>query len=387
MRKFCFLVVGCQLAFLLSCGTSSKQESSEKGAAGLKKQAWGKTPNGGEVDLYTLTNKNGMSAEITTYGGRVVTLKVPDRSGAFNDVVLGFDSLDGYLKDNPYFGAIIGRYGNRIANARFPLDGKEFKLSANENGNTLHGGAKGFDKVVWTGKDASGPDGPAVELMYLSPNGEEGFPGNLAVTVRYTLTDNNELKLHYTATTDQTTVVNLTNHSYFNLAGQNSGEILNHEMMIRADRFTPINAKLIPTGELRPVKGTPFDFTQPTAIGARINDNNEQLKLAHGYDHNFVLNSGGGSMALAARVHDPKTGRVMEVETTEPGIQFYTGNFLDGTIHGKGGAVYNFRDAFCLETQHFPDSPNEPKFPTVVLKPGDTYDTTTVYRFTTDAAK
>ena len=353
----------------------------------MKKQTWGKTPNGNEVELYTLTNKNGMSAEITTYGGRVVTLKVPDRNGAINDVVLGFDSLDGYLKDNPYFGAIIGRYGNRIANARFPLDGKEYKLSANENGNTLHGGAKGFDKVVWTGKDASGPQGTAVELMYLSPNGEEGFPGNLAVTVRYTLSDNNELKIHYTATTDQTTVLNLTNHSYFNLAGQASGQILGHEMMINADRFTPINAKLIPTGELRPVKGTPFDFTQPTAIGARINEDNEQLKLAHGYDHNFVLNSGGGSVATAARVHDPKTGRIMEVETTEPGIQFYTGNFLDGSIHGKGGAVYNFRDAFCLETQHFPNSPNEPKFPTVVLKPGATYDTTTVYRFTTDATK
>jgi aldose 1-epimerase len=386
MRKFCFFVFGCQLAFLLSCGTPEKQ-STEKGAAGLNKQTWGKTPDGAAVDLYTLTNKNGVSTTITTYGGRVVTLKVPDRNGTPSDIVLGFDSLDGYLKDNPYFGAIVGRYGNRIAKARFRLDGKEYTLARNDGENSLHGGRKGFDKVVWTGKDASGPEGPAVELMYLSPNGEEGYPGNLAVTVRYTLTDNNELKIHYTATTDQPTVVNLTNHSYFNLAGQGAGAILGHEMMINADRFTPVDKNLIPTGELRDVAGTPFDFRKPTPIGARINDDNEQLKIAKGYDHNFVLNSGGGQLALAARVHEPNTGRVMEVETTEPGIQFYTGNFLDGTIRGKNGAVYNFRNGFCLETQHFPNSPNEPKFPSVVLKPGEKYDTTTIYRFKTDGSR
>ncbi|HZT38334.1 MAG TPA: aldose epimerase family protein [Bryobacteraceae bacterium] len=381
MRVFCILLIASSLMILASCAAKE-----EKGAAGLKKQSWGKA-SGADVDLYTLTNRNGMSVEITNYGGRVVTLKVPDRNGAFDDVVLGFDSLEGYLGNNPYFGAIVGRYGNRIAKGRFTLDGKEYHLPINNGENSLHGGLKGFDKVVWNGKDASGPDGPAVELMYLSRDGEEGYPGNLAATVRYTLTDNNELKIHYTATTDKPTVLNLTNHSYFNLAGQGKGDILGHEMMINADRYTPVDAGLIPTGELAPVLGTPFDFRQPTAIGARINANNEQLKIAKGYDHNFVLNTAGSAATAAIRVHEPKTGRVMEVYTDQPGVQFYTGNFLDGTIHGKGGKAYGPRAAFCLETQHFPDSPNHSNFPSTALRPGETYNTTTIYKFSTDAGK
>jgi len=381
MRIVSALLIGGSLMFLVSCGSTG-----EKGAAGLKKQSWGKA-SGADVDLYTLTNKNGMRVGITTYGARVATLEVPDKAGKFDDVVLGFDALSGYLTDNPYFGAVVGRYGNRIAKGRFTLDGQEYKLAVNNGANSLHGGIKGFDKVVWTAKDASGAEGPAVELIYMSRDGEEGYPGNLATTVRYTLTDNNELKIHYTATTDKHTVLNLTNHSYFNLAGQGNGDILGHEMMINADRYTPVDAGLIPTGELAPVAGTPFDFRQSTAIGARINNDNEQLKLGKGYDHNFALNTAGSAGAVAVRVHEPNSGRVMEVYTDQPGVQFYTGNFLDGSIHGKGGKAYGARAAFCLETQHFPDSPNHPQFPSAELKPGETYNTTTTYKFATDAAK
>jgi aldose 1-epimerase len=381
MRTFWSLLISGSLMFLVSCGSTG-----EKGAAGLKKQSWGKASDA-DVDLYTLTNKNGMRVEITNYGARVVTLEVPDRTGKSDDVVLGFDSLSGYLTDNPYFGAVVGRYGNRIAKGRFMLDGKEYKLAVNNGANSLHGGIKGFDKVVWTAKDVSGPEGQAVELIYMSHDGEEGYPGNLATTVRYTLTDNNELKIHYTATTDKDTILNLTNHSYFNLAGQGNGDILGHEMMIAADRYTPVDAGLIPIGELGPVADTPFDFKRPTAIGARINNDNEQLKIAKGYDHNFVLNTAGSSTAVAIRVHEPKTGRVMEVYTDQPGVQFYTGNFLDGSIRGKGGKVYGFRAAFCLETQHFPDSPNHPQFPSAELKPGETYNTTTTYKFSNDGGK
>ena len=349
-------------------------------APSLKKTAFGKMPDGQEIDLYTLTNRHAMQAAIINYGGIVVRLLTPDRSGHMGDVVQGFDNLAGYLQPEPYFGALIGRYGNRIGHAQFTLDGVTHHLAKNDGDNTLHGGIKGFDKQVWKAREVS-KEPPAVELTYLSKDGEEAFPGNLSVTVVYTLTDANELKIDYKATTDKDTVLNLTNHSYFNLAGQGSGDILKHEIMINADRFTPVDAGLIPTGELKSVAGTPFDFRKPVAIGAHINDNDEQLKRGKGYDHNFVLNRTGSGLSLAARVAEATSGRIMEVLTTQPGVQFYTGNFLDGTLHGKGGKVYGHRFALCLETQHFPDSPNKPQFPTTELKPGQTYHQTTVYRF------
>jgi len=344
-------------------------------------QGFGKTADGTSVSLYTLTNKKGMEAKVATYGGVVVSLKVPDRQGKLADVVLGFDGLDGYLKINPYFGAIIGRYGNRIGGAKFVLNGVEHKLAVNDGKNSLHGGLKGFDKVVWKGRKLGENQ---IELAYLSKDGEEGYPGNLDVTVTYTLTDNNELRIDYKATTDKDTVVNLTNHSYFNLAGQGEGDILGHTMRINADRFLPVDSGLIPTGELRPVAGTPLDFREPVAIGARIESDDDQMKLGRGYDHCYVLNKNGEGMVLAAKVREPKTGRVMEVLTTEPAIQFYTGNFLDGSVKGKGGKVYGRRWAFCLETQHYPDSPNQPRFPSVVVKAGGQYKTTTVYRFSAE---
>ena len=354
-----------------------------QGAAGLRKSAFGKMKDGQPVGLYTLTNTGGMEVAITNYGGVVVSIKAPDRSGKFADVVLGFDTFDAYLNNTPFFGALVGRYGNRIAKARFTLDGHEYHLAANDNGNTLHGGLKGFDKRLWNAKDVSTKEVPALELTYLSKDGEEGFPGNLSVTVTYSLTPKNELKIDYAATTDKDTVLNLTNHSYFNLAGQGEGDILSHLMMINGDRFTPVDATLIPTGELKSVAGTPLDFRKPTAIGARIDADDQQIKFGRGYDHNFVLNRKGGELILAARVTEPSSGRVLEVLTTQPGLQFYTGNFLDGTIHGKVGKVYPRRSAFCMETQRFPDSPNQPRFPTTVLKPGKHFQSTTVFRFST----
>jgi aldose 1-epimerase len=339
---------------------------------------FGKTPEGVSVSIYTLTNSHGMEARITNYGGIVVSLKAPDKTGAMTDVVLGFDTLDGYVNNTSYFGALIGRYGNRIGKARFNLDGHEYKLAANNGENSLHGGTRGFNRAVWTPRELS--DG-GLELVYVSKDGEEGYPGNLRVRVTYHLTPANELKIEYEASTDKDTVLNLTNHSYFNLKGAGNGDILDHKMIINADRFTPVDAGLIPTGELRSVNGTPFDFRKPTAIGARINDNDEQLKLGKGYDHNWVLNKSANSLSLAARVEEPSTGRVLEVHTTEPGVQFYTGNFLDGTAKGKGGKTYGFRSGFCLETQHFPDSPNKPSFPSTVLRPGQQFHSTTVYRF------
>lgn len=350
---------------------------------GIEKQPFGKTEDGTAVDLYTLTNINGVEAKITNYGGTVVSLKVPDRNGKLGDIVLGYDNLEGYLKNNPYFGSIIGRYGNRIAKGKFTLNGVEYTLAQNNGENHLHGGIKGFDKVVWNAREVLGENKVGLELTYLSKDGEEGYPGNLSVTVTYTLNNNNELKIDYAATTDKDTVVNLTHHSYFNLAGAGEGDILDHELMINADKFTPVDSGLIPTGELRSVKGTPMDFTQPIAIGARINQRDEQLTLGNGYDHNWVLNITEGYLTLVARVYEPKTGRVMEVFTTEPGMQFYTGNFLDGSITGKDGKVYHQRYGFCLETQHFPDSPNKPEFPSTVLKPGEKYMTTTIYKFST----
>jgi aldose 1-epimerase len=308
-------------------------------------------------------------------------LKTPDRGGSLGDIVLGFDSVQGYTANpGPFFGALIGRYGNRIGHARFKLEGVEYKLPKNDGENTLHGGPNGFDKRVWTPREL--PDG-GLELTYPSTDGEEGFPGNLTATVTYHLTDANELRIEYSAITDKDTVVNLTNHSYFNLKGAGSGDILGHLVRLNADRFTPVDAGLIPTGELRSVKGTPFDFRKPGAVGAHIEESDEQLKLGHGYDHNWVLNRTNGGLVLAAHVEEPTSGRVLEVRTTEPGVQFYTANFLDGTIKGKGGLTYGRRSALCLETQHFPDSPNKPKFPSTTLKSGQTFHSTTVFRFST----
>lgn len=348
---------------------------------GIKKEPFGKTPGGEAVEIYTLTNSKKAEARIMTYGGTVVSLKVPDRKGKFDDVVLGYDTLDGYLKDTSYLGSLIGRYGNRIAKGKFALNGVEYTLVRNNGENHLHGGTKGFDKVVWKAKSSVNKNGARLELTYLSRDGEEGYPGNLSVKVIYTLTENSELKIDYSATTDKDTVLNLTNHAYFNLAGAGSGDILGHQMQINADRFTPTDSGSIPTGELRSVKGTPFDFTAPAAIGARIEQADEQLKFGSGYDHNFVLNKNGRSPSLAATVFEPGSGRVMEVYTTEPGVQFYAGNFLSGA-KGKNGKIYLRRHGFCLETQHYPDSPNKPQFPSVVLKPKQTYTQTTVYKFT-----
>ena len=369
-----FLLVG----LAVPCIAQSPQK---KGKSEVTKQAFGKAPDGTAIEKYTLANSRGMRAEIMTWGGTVVSLTAPDRTGKFADVVLGMDTAEGYRTQTAFLGALIGRYGNRIGHARFKLEGKTYQLPKNDGENTLHGGPHGFDKQVWKAAEAHSAEGPALELTYVSKDGEAGFPGTLTAKVVYTLTENNELKIEYSATTDKPTVVNLTNHSYFNLSGQGEGDVLGQEILLNADRFTPVTAGLIPTSELRPVKGTPFDFTKATAIGARIGQNEEQLKFGRGYDHNWVLNKGNGGLTKAAEVHDPKSGRVMEVFTTEPGVQFYTGNFLDGSIHGKGGKVYGQRSALCLETQHFPDSPNQPKFPSTELKPGTTYHSTTVYRF------
>jgi aldose 1-epimerase len=349
---------------------------------GIKMSIFGKMPDGQPVHLYTLTNRKGMQVALADYGARIVSIDVPDGHGNLADVVLGFDSFKGYLGNDPYFGATVGRYANRIAKGTFTLDGVQYKLPINDGPNSLHGGTQGFDKRVWTAKELS-QSHPAVEFTYLSKNGEEGYPGDLHVAVVYRLEDDNVLRIDYTATTDKDTVINLTNHSYFNLSGQGSGSILNEEAMINASHFTPIDANLIPTGEIHSVGGTPFDFRKLTRIGARINEDNEQLKFAHGYDDNFVLDRESAGLVLAARVVDPESGRVLECFTTEPGLQFYTGNFLDGSIHGKRGKVYGRRSAFTLETQHFPDSPNHPDFPSTELKPGETYHQTTIFKFST----
>lgn len=347
----------------------------------LTKRSFGSLPSGEPIYLYTFTNANGLEASITNFGGRVVKLLVPDRNGAFEDVALGFDNLDGYLAKNPYFGALVGRYANRIARAQFVLDGQTYKLATNDGSNSLHGGTKGFDKVVWTPSEASQDGGQALELAYRSVDGEDGYPGNLDVRVVYRLTDGNELRIEYFATTDRKTVLNLTNHSYFDLSGQGKGNVLDHVVTIHADRFTPVDHNLIPTGELKSVEGTPFDFRRPVRVGEHIDEKEEQLKLGIGYDHNFVLNSGGSGLTLAARATEPKSGRVLEVLTTQPGIQFYTGNHLDGSVRGKGGVIYGFRSGFCLETQHFPDTPNQPNFPSTELAPGEEFRASTVFRF------
>lgn len=366
-----------------ACAGSSVQRSES-----ITSEPFGTTAEGEAVHLYTLTNAGGTEMRVMDYGGIIVSLRLPDRGGRFDDVVMGYDSLEGYLTDSPYFGALIGRYGNRIAGGRFTLDGQTYTLARNNGPNHLHGGIRGFDKVVWNADPFENADGVGLVLTYTSPDGEERYPGTLQARVTYTLTDENEVVVDYFATTDKATPVNLTQHSYFNLAGDGAHDILGHVVMLDADRFTPVDSTLIPTGELREITGTPFDFRTPTPIGARIDEPDTQLEYGRGYDHNFVLNKLSGDSApdltLAARVHEPTTGRVLEIHTTEPGLQFYTGNFLDGTLTGKNGVVYGHRHGFAMETQHFPDSPNKPEFPSTILRPGEEYRTRTVYRFSVE---
>jgi aldose 1-epimerase len=374
-------------AVLLAAVACKKEAAAPSSAAPAKgetsmsvtKEPFGALADGTPIDIFTLTNRHGLEARVMTYGAILVSLRVPDRSGRLDDVNLGFDSLAGYLGGHPYFGAIIGRYGNRIAKGRFTLGGVTYKLAQNNNGNSLHGGLKGFDKVVWKAEPVHGAGGVGVKLTYVSKDMEEGFPGTLSVAVIYTLTNGDELSIAYEAATDKATPVNLTNHAYWNLAGQGKGDVLGHVVELEADKITAVDsaANLIPTGELKDVKGTPFDFTAPHAIGERIG------LVEGGYDHNFVLRSGGGKMALAARVFEPTSGRVLEISTDQPGIQFYTGNFLDGTVKGKGGVAYQKHFGFCLETQHFPDSPNHSNFPSTILEPRKTYRSVTVHKFLT----
>ena len=374
-RRLLWVVVFLFLMFgdLLVAQTSKQHKS------GVEQTPFG-TREGRPITLYTLTNSQGVEVRAMNYGGIVVSIRVPDRKGEMADIVLGHDTAEGYMPNPPYLGAIVGRYANRIANGTFTLDGKTYTLAKNDGPNTLHGGTtRTFDKVMWEGEPLK--DKAGVAFTYLSKDGEEGFPGNLKIKVTYTLNDANELTVDYEATTDKATPINVSQHSYFNLAGEGNGDILNHEIMINADRFTPVDKNLIPTGELRPVKGTPLDFTTATKIGARIDDSYEQMVLGHGYDHNFVINRKGLGMVLAARVYEPTSGRVLEVSTTQPGVQFYTGNFLDGSVTGKQGHVYKRRYGFCLETQHFPDSPNHPDFPSTILKPGETFREKTVFKF------
>ncbi|HSG09788.1 MAG TPA: aldose epimerase family protein [Longimicrobiales bacterium] len=350
----------------------------------MTRTPFGTTPAGEPVELFTLTNAKGIEIRAISYGGIILSLKAPDRNGVLEDVVLGYDNLDGYLEDTPYFGALIGRYGNRIADARFSLDGATFELDANDGANSLHGGFRGFDKQVWEGSPTTTSEGAGVVFTRVSPDGEGGYPGNLRVQVSYTLTDADELVVDYLATTDRATPINLTQHSYFNLAGHGNGDILGHRLTLAASRFTPVDETLIPTGESAPVEGTPFDFRSPHAIGERIAVEDLQIGFGGGYDHNFVLDREGaaeGELVLAARVEEPSSGRVMEIRTTEPGVQFYSGNFLDGTLTGKSGHVYGHRAGFCLETQHFPDSPNHPGFPSTILRPDSEYRSRTVFSF------
>ena len=373
--------IGICVLLLMSSNASmaAARPANDARPPGVKMRVFGKTHDGRDAHLYTLSNKAGMEVVITDFGATVVSIKVADRNGKFGDVVLGYDTLEGYENGTAYIGATAGRYANRIAGAKFSLDGKEYTLPKNDHENHLHGV---FNKVLWDAAPGSLNDPSLLRLRYLSKDGEEGYPGNLSVEVNCSLNDANELRVEYTATTDKKTVVNLTNHSYFNLAG--SGTILENKLTLRAGRFTPVDASLIPTGELRSVAGTPFDFREAAAVGARIEQDDEQLKLGHGYDHNWVLDAGiKDKPSLAATLYEPTTGRVLEVSTTEPGIQVYTGNFLDGTAHGKGGVNYERRTAICLETQHFPDSPNHPEFPTTTLKPGKKFHSISVYKFST----
>jgi aldose 1-epimerase len=352
-----------------------------RNAGGIRQKPYGRLPDGRAVMLYELAGGTGLTATITTYGGILTSLMVPDAAGSFADVALGFANVGGYLEGHPYFGAIVGRYANRIGRGRFELEGTAYEVARNDGDHHLHGAVEGFDKKLWVASPSIGPDGPSLALSYTSSDGEEGFPGLLEVEVTYTVSRDCELRIDYAATTDRPTHVNLTNHTYFNLAGEGCGDVLDHEITINADRFTPVNDTLIPTGELREVAGTPFDLRAPASIGTKIEHEEQQIRLAGGFDHNWVLNRSGNRLAQAARVRDPKSGRVLEVLTTEPGIQLYTANFLDGSHVGKSGSPYGRWSGLCLETQHFPDSPNRPEFPSTILSPGDSYRSTTIYRF------
>jgi aldose 1-epimerase len=368
---------GVLSATFIICALATMSSQRQPGKPGVTRAPYGKMPDGKAVEQFTLTNANGIEVHAISYGGIITSVRVPDRSGASGDIVLGFDDLASYLKGHPFFGTIVGRYGNRIAGGRFTLDGRTYTLATNNGPNHLHGGNVGFDKAVWSAEPSA--KGVGVVFTHTSPDGDEGYPGTLKARVTYTLNDKNELVVDYQATTDKPTPVNLTQHSYFNLAG--GGTILDHEITINADRYTPVDATLIPTGELASVDGTPFDFRKPTAVGARIDQPNPQLKNGGGYDHNFVLNGTAGVLRPAARIADPRSGRTVDISTTEPGVQFYTGNFLDGSLTGKGKQVYQRRAGLCLETQHYPDSPNKPSFPSSIVRPGKEYRSTTVFRF------
>ncbi|XCF07420.1 aldose epimerase family protein [Tamlana crocina] len=386
-RSFFSILLLAFIGLITYCKTLKKENQSEtmdvpaEKTSAITKSEYGKMPDGTIVEQYVLKNANGVEMEVITYGGRITSLKVPNKDGESENVVLGFNNLDGYLGDNPYFGALIGRFGNRIAKGKFSLNGEVYSLATNNGPNHLHGGLKGFDRVVWSAEPIEGGERPALKLTYLSADVEEGYPGNLNVTVVYTLTNDNTLEVDYSATTDKATVINLTQHAYFNLTGDFSKDILNHEVAINAGAFLPVDGTLIPTGEIRKVAGTPFDFNSAKTVGKEINAENEQLELGNGYDHCWVLNGEKGNLRLSASAFDKESGRFMEVFSTEPGMQFYTGNFLDGTLSTPSGGVYAKRSGFCFETQHFPDSPNQKDFPSVVLKPGETYTSKTSFKF------
>lgn len=389
MKPILTILSGVAFALtMLNCATRNDKKGMADSAQAqthrkIQVSPYGELPGGKQVSQYTLVNRHGMTMKVINYGGIVTSLTVPDRMGKFEDVVLGFDSLEPYLKDSPYFGCLVGRYGNRIGKGQFRLDGNLYTLAKNNGGHHLHGGIKGFDKVFWNIEEITSAEGSAIRLTYRSADMEEGYPGNLDVRVTYTLTDNNEWKINYEATTDKKTIVNLTQHTYFNLSGNTKTDILDHELYLNADRFIPVDDALIPTGAIETVSGTPFDFKTPAVIGSRIEDQHQQLMFGGGYDHCWVLRDSADSLKLAATLHDPSSGRVMTTYTTEPGIQFYSGNFLDGSLTGKFNTVYKKRHGLCLETEHFPDSPNQQAFPSVELNPGDVYRTETVYAFST----
>jgi aldose 1-epimerase len=368
------------LAIMIACSAPKKEQSAEPWDTTGR---WIIYPPMSST-IHTIANAKGMKLTLTALGGKIISLYVPDRKGVLGDVVLGYDSIDRYINGNPYFGALIGRYGNRIAHGKFSLEGKNYQLRTNNGVNALHGGLMGFHNVLWNVKPIELDGNEALELSYQSPDMEEGYPGNLKVTVTYVITNENELVINYQATTDKATIVNLTHHSFFNLAGAGNGDILDHLLQINADSFCPVDSTLVPVGELRKVNNTPFDFTKPVRLGEHIDDDDEQIKFGKGYDHNWVLNKKCDELSLAAKVKEPISGRVMEVFTTEPGLQFYSGNFLDGSDIGKDGKKYEFRTAFCLEAQHFPDSPNQPSFPSTVLKPGEVYKQKTIYKFSVE---
>lgn len=380
-RSFYFILLGAIAASNIQCKNNMKEKTAQKESLPISKSEFGKMPDGTSIDQYHLKNGNGMALDVITYGGRITSLKVPNKNAELENVVLGFSTLEDYLNDNPFFGALIGRFGNRIAKGKFTLDGTEYALATNDGPNHLHGGTMGFDRVVWKAEAIEGDEDSTLKLTYLSKDGEEGYPGNLQVVVTYTLTQDNTLEVSYEATTDKTTVVNLTQHAYFNLTGDFSKPILEQDIVINADAFLPVDATLIPTGEIRSVEGTPFDFRKQKNIGKDIAANDEQLKLGQGYDHCWILNGGEDAMGFAASAYDESSGRFLEVFTNEPAIQLYTGNFLDGTLPMANGETYAHRTGFCLETQHFPDSPNQEEFPSVVLNPGEKYASKTAFKF------